>query len=509
MIQRHRTINRDLEKQILISLITSPNVLKGINSIFDPNLFKLELCKKVGHWIKNYYTQYQTAPGRDIQAIFNQEKAGLQPEVEEQAEEFLQTLSEEFLASPPNESFMKDEAIKYFKMMKAEQIALTVQGLVESNGKLEDIEAVLNSYNKEMAEVARWVSPLDDAAYIESVFDEEIDTLFELPGNLGKFLGPIEREFLVGIMGPMKRGKTWWLMEFAFHALSFRRRVAYISLEMSDKKCSKRFYQRLTAASQNEEEGLSDYSVLDCKYNQVNQCNKPGRSCRVGMPTINNINPTYVPCVACKGVEGDVDYEPAFFSIKTIRPGLSIPLVNNSVRNFLQMYGRNHFRAISYPPFTANLKSITQDLDLLVADGFMPDVVVIDYADILAPETARGEVRHQIDDTWKSLKRMAAERKIAVITATQGNRASLAKDIIEQTDTSEDIRKLAHPDIFFALSQSRKEKAVNALRLNILAHRWRHFDPFYNLLTTYNFDVGQPMLDTAFIEYQPPEEQKK
>lgn len=503
MITRHRTINRDLEKQILISLITSTPVLKGVAPIFDPKLFKLELSKKIGQWIRGYYETYGAAPGRDIQAIFNQEKASLQPEVEEQVEEFLTALSEEFIQSPPNETFMLDEAKKFFKMHKLENIALNVQAVVESNGRLEDAEALLSSYNKEIADVARWVKPLDDPEYINTVFEESEDVLYELPGDLGRFLGPIEREFLIGIMGPMKRGKTWWLMEFAFHALSYRRRVAYISLEMSDKKCSRRFYQRLTATTQEEEDSPTTYSLLDCKYNQINQCNKTGRTCRVPLPTENNPSPTYMPCTICNGV--DPDYEVAYYKTSIIRPGINIPITQRAASSFLRQYGRNHFRAISYPPFTCNLKTINQDLDVLVSDGFIPDVVVIDYADILAPETMRGEVRHQIDDTWKSLKRMAAERKINVVTATQGNRASLAKDIIEQTDTSEDIRKLAHPDIFFALSQSRKEKQMNALRLNILAHRWRHFDPYHNLMVTYNFDVGQPMLDTSFVEYQPEE----
>jgi len=503
MIQRHRTINRDLEKQILIALIVSTPVLKGVAPIFDPKLFKLELSKKVGQWVRSYYEQYHIAPGRDIQAIFNQEKLNLQPELGEQAEEFLAQLSEEFQQAPPNEAYMLEESKKFFKMHKLENIAQNIQAIVEGNGKLEDAEALLSSYNIAIAEVARWVRPLDDPEYINSVFEDDEQPLFELPGDLGRFLGPIEREFLVGIMGPMKRGKTWWLMEFAFHALSHRRRVAYISLEMSDKKCSKRFYQRLTAATKEEESSASIYNLLDCKYNQINQCNKAERTCRVGQPTETMPNPSYLPCTMCKGTS--MDFEVAYYKTSIIRPGISNHLAQVAAGHFMSQFGRNMFRSISYPPFTCNLKTITQDLDVLVADGFVPDVVVIDYADILAPETARGEVRHQIDDTWKSLKRMAAERRIAVVTATQGNRASLSKDIIEQTDTSEDIRKLAHPDIFFALSQSRKEKQMNALRLNILAHRWRHFDPYKNLLVTYNFDVGQPMLDTAFVDYQPEE----
>jgi hypothetical protein len=498
MLKRHRTINRDLEKQILISLITSPSVLKEVAPIFDPNLFRLELSRKVGWWIKNYYDVYRTSPGRDIQAIYTQEKGNLQEEVAEQASEFLAALSEEFEQAPPNEAFMLDETRDFFKKAKLEQISINIQAMVEKNSNLPDIEAVLASYNKQMAEVARWVDPFD-SEYIHSVFEENENVLFELPGKLGTFLGPIEREFLVGIMGPMKRGKTWWLMEFALHAISHRRRVAYISLEMSDKKCSQRFYQRLTATTKEEEERETTYSLLDCKFNQINQCNRAERLCRIAMPQKDAPNPAYQPCAVCSGV--NEDYQVAYYSTSIIRPGLSDHMTQNVVRSFMRQFGRDMFRSISYPPFTSNLKTIQNDLEVLKADNFIPDVVIIDYADILAPETARGEVRHQIDDTWKSLKRMAAENKIAVITATQGNRASLSKDIIEQTDTSEDIRKLAHPDIFFALSQSRRERTIRALRLNILAHRWRHFDPYYNLLVTYNFDVGQPMLDSTFVEW--------
>jgi hypothetical protein len=302
-------------------------------------------------------------------------------------------------------------------------------------------------------------------------------------------------------MGPMKRGKTWWLMEFAFHALSFKRRVAYISLEMNDKKCSKRFYQRLTAAGK--EDKFYAYHVYDCEHNQANQCNRGERACRTGL-NLQIENPNYIPCTACKGIH--LDYEAAFFQVETERPELTSALAHRASRLFLNQFGRNHFRAISYPPFTANLKNIQNDLDVLVYGGFIPDVVVIDYADILAPEGMRSDVRHQIDDTWKTLKGMAAERKIAVITATQGNRASLQKDLIEQTDVSEDIRKLAHPDIFFALSQSKKEKQVCALRLNMLAHRWQHFDPYQNLQIMYNFNLGQPMLDSLMVEYNPQED---
>jgi spore coat polysaccharide biosynthesis protein SpsF (cytidylyltransferase family) len=56
-------------------------------------------------------------------------------------------------------------------------------------------------------------------------------------------------------------------------------------------------------------------------------------------------------------------------------------------------------------------------------DDFVPNVIVVDYADILAPENLKLEGREKHDETWKMLKNLASSRNCLVITATQSNRA--------------------------------------------------------------------------------------
>jgi predicted GH43/DUF377 family glycosyl hydrolase len=131
------------------------------------------------------------------------------------------------------------------------------------------------------------------------------------------------------------------------------------------------------------------------------------------------------------------------------------------------------FRMKAYPMGSANISRITADLDALeYTEGFVPDVIVVDYADILAPEDARiTDTRHRLDMTWQHLKGLAQERHCLVFTASQGNRKSIKKLLMEQEDIAEDIRKMAHVDVMYALNQTGKEKAAGAMRISIVAHR--------------------------------------
>ena len=83
--------------------------------------------------------------------------------------------------------------------------------------------------------------------------------------------------------------------------------------------------------------------------------------------------------------------------------------------------------------------------------------------------------------------------------ATQASRASLKKYLMEEEDTTEDIRKLAHIDALFALNQSREEKRAGIMRLGALVHRHRKFDINVNAMMLTQFDVGQVILDSEKI----------
>jgi replicative DNA helicase len=134
-----------------------------------------------------------------------------------------------------------------------------------------------------------------------------------------------------------------------------------------------------------------------------------------------------------------------------------------------------------------------------LAEGWIPDVIIIDYADILMPEKKDLEGRDKENSTWLALKNLAQSRKAFVATASQGNRASFEMESLQEKNTSEDIRKLAHIDLAAAINQRPDEKIKGITRIAVLNHRWKKFNKSHQAMVLQNYEVGQFHLDSILI----------
>lgn len=121
---------------------------------------------------------------------------------------------------------------------------------------------------------------------------------------------------------------------------------------------------------------------------------------------------------------------------------------------------------------TANSTTTVEDLDGMLGEaakeGWSPDVVVVDYADILAPErSAKGQdFRHQTNETWKALRRLSQKWHCLVVTATQSDADSYERKVLTKKNFSEDKRKLAHVTGMVGINQTEEEKQKGLFRLN-------------------------------------------
>jgi replicative DNA helicase len=155
---------------------------------------------------------------------------------------------------------------------------------------------------------------------------------------------------------------------------------------------------------------------------------------------------------------------------------------------------------VVFPAFAATVADIAAEIDALEYEyGFVPDVVVVDYADILAVENRNLSERGNIDAIWKRLKGMAAERHMLVVTASQSNRGSIKKRTVDQTDTAEDIRKIAHVDVMISLNQQPDERDRGVMRLCVIAHRHREFSQNRQVQVLQQLGLGQPFLDSEWV----------
>ena len=98
-------------------------------------------------------------------------------------------------------------------------------------------------------------------------------------------------------------------------------------------------------------------------------------------------------------------------------------------------------------------------------------MAIIDYGDMLKALSKRTDLRHELTDTYTAMGGFAQDEKIAVLSATQGNRLSLVKEIVGLTETSESIGKIFVTGLFMSLSQTPQERYMRQFRVHVLKAR--------------------------------------
>lgn len=118
-----------------------------------------------------------------------------------------------------------------------------------------------------------------------------------------------------------------------------------------------------------------------------------------------------------------------------------------------------------YPMRRASMDDINAHLDMLAGYGFVPDVVFIDYWDLVKPLEYDGEVRHKLASIGYDMRALAQERNIAVWTATQVNRKAVSKKVIRKEDVAEAFEKMAIVDLAIANCQTPQERELKPSRM--------------------------------------------
>jgi len=417
-------------------------------------------------------------------------------------EKFLAKLSREYEKAPHiNEDYYIDQALAYFKKRELQLVSESVSRLAETEN-VDEAESVLLGYKKVAKIISGWYDPFDSDIILDT-FENKNETLFQFPGQLGQFLGPLERGWLVSVVGGFKRGKTWYLQEIAVQALLSNLRVAFISLEMKKSSLNTRLYKRLMGAGDEEETNFI-YPVFDCKASQDGSCMKPSRVSRVPLVDSDGAIPVYSPtlqykpCAICRGLNSD--YIPAVWFETLKRPQFTLHTVREMSNEFVKYFGGN-LRIKTYPRFSATVSDIKRDLDILEdTEGFIPDVIIIDYAGIIRPERRGGQEYSQLDDIWKSLGGLAGERHALVATGSQVTRGALKANSAEQDSVAGWVGQVAHVDLMFGLNQKPEEKRNGIMRINLLAHRHKEFYENESCLVLQQLKTGQAFLDSLVIE---------
>ena len=414
MLQREK-IDLSPERRVLSNLIMSTRLLARCRHVGDPSMFESTMSRAVATWVWDFYDRTGEAPGKAISDIYRQRARELRDADAELVFAYLETCSDEWL--PTNDSLAEEMAVGYFQGRSLSILNDRLTSALRAGDTSGAFHAVAE-FTKPGVRVKESVSILRDSGEIAGAFEGDGEEIFKLPGELGRVIGPFIEEDFAAFIAPPKRGKTWWLMATAVQATLQGHKVLFVSLEMSKRQMTRRFWQMLTGTSRYGEE--APWPIFESQGDGFRISDGKAKTKRV-------------------------DASPE-----------SIQAVQEKLRR-VSHGGRLELR--NFPTGSLSVRGLEQELkDLEVYENFCPDVIVVDYADIMDLGSGDSE-RDKLNRCWKSLRGLASSRKCVVVTASQTGRETVGgeKDAKEK-NVAEDIRKLAHVTKMITINQTEQER---------------------------------------------------
>jgi len=127
-----------------------------------------------------------------------------------------------------------------------------------------------------------------------------------------------------------------------------------------------------------------------------------------------------------------------------------------------------------YPTKSASTRTIIGHLEKLKQKGITPDMIIVDYADLLKP-TASGfktqELRHSLGNIYEELRAIGQVWDIPVWTASQTNRSGLNAEVITMEAISEAFSKCFVADFICSISRTIEDKTENKGRMFVAKNR--------------------------------------
>jgi hypothetical protein len=104
--------------------------------------------------------------------------------------------------------------------------------------------------------------------------------------------------------------------------------------------------------------------------------------------------------------------------------------------------------------------------------GYPPDLVIIDYVDLLKSKRKSIDRKDEIDDVYASTKGLARELNIPIWTVSQVNRSGAKDDVIEGDKAAGSYNKMMIADFAISLSRKRQDKVNGTGRIHIMKNRY-------------------------------------
>ena len=125
-----------------------------------------------------------------------------------------------------------------------------------------------------------------------------------------------------------------------------------------------------------------------------------------------------------------------------------------------------------FPTGRAKVSTIESHINKCESMGIKPDMVIIDYVDLLSSNRKNSDRKYEIDDIYTSTKGLARQLNIPIWSVSQVNRAGAQDKIIEGDKAAGSYDKMMISDFAMSLSRKKEDKVNNTGRFHIMKNRY-------------------------------------
>lgn len=462
-------LSQRIQDLFLLLCITDTNFLKICRSSVKSSYFNSQVTEDMVDICYSFYDQFKKAPAdhfHDELQRFLKRKSSRDTDL---YIEYLEKVSE---LDVPDKSYIVSRINSFISAREFEAGAIKFVELA-SKGQFDEAKQSMFKTLRQgvVFEESPIVYPSCDELPSYHNPEKRNETLIHTGLDIidRRFPRGLCRTDIAIVLGGAKGSKTWTLMHLGLQGLMEGKNVLHISHEVSAEDTEMRYDMMHCMLTSNTQPKDTEFIEYDQRGNETHR------------------------------------------QIVTVESVYNLDEVMSRRKN---IRGKGKILIKKYPPLTCTMGEIERLLDQLeTLDGFIPDIIINDYTEKMKIPFGEWRKGHITEYTMHS-KRIADERKLLWLTASQVNRAGLRKRIPDQTYIAEDINKLGDVDMIFAITQDRDQAVLNHLNWYIMVNR--HGPQDFGVTSNYNYDMGQiymsqwPMIiseNDAGQNRTPPDEQ--
>jgi len=152
-------------------------------------------------------------------------------------------------------------------------------------------------------------------------------------------------------------------------------------------------------------------------------------------------------------------------------PSNDVPDMKEDVLKMYETMDLGRLIIKEYPTGTATVQTLRNHIEKLSLKGFIPNLIIIDYADIMRSSRTFDSLRHELKLVYEELRNLAMELNLPVWTASQANREASGAEVVGLENMSEAYGKAMVADVVVSISRKPSEKADGSGRLFIAKNR--------------------------------------